>query len=189
MRADRMKRWKAGFMLIVMVCIGSGGCGSGSPKDPLQDPTAVTTPGGEVIRYGDTQESVEEILGMETTFWSYDEHRVQYTDKTEAFYRETEGEYRLAYILIMDPSYTTYQGIKVGDNWKDAKEKLNSKLVFEEYTYGFWSAYIIFDNGKQIDANIDQDKWEEDWLILRYAYRGDTIIGMGIFDKEAPYFE
>ena len=104
MRADRMKRWKAGFMLIVMVCIGSGGCGSGSPKDPLQDPTAVTTPGGEVIRYGDTQESVEEILGMETTFWSYDEHRVQYTDKTEAFYRETEGEYRLAYLLIMDPS-------------------------------------------------------------------------------------
>ena len=45
MRTDRTKRWKACFMLIVMVmlCIVSGGCGSGSPKDPLQDPTAVTT--------------------------------------------------------------------------------------------------------------------------------------------------
>ena len=69
MLADRTKKWKAGFMLIVlmMVCVGSGGCGNSSSKDPLQDPTAVTTPDGEVIRYGDTQESVEEILGMEIT--------------------------------------------------------------------------------------------------------------------------
>ncbi len=65
---------------------------------------------GEVIRYGDIQESVEEILGMETTFWSYDEHHVQYTDETEAFYRETDRGFCLAYFQIVDSSYITYQG-------------------------------------------------------------------------------
>ena len=55
------------LIALMMVCVGSGGCGNSTSKDPLQDPTAVTTPDGEVIRYGDTQESVEEILGMEIT--------------------------------------------------------------------------------------------------------------------------
>ena len=187
MRADRMKRWKAGFMLIVMVmlCIGSEGCGSGSPKDPLQDPTAVTTPGGKVIRYGDTQESVEEILGMETTSWSYDEHHVQYTDETEAFYRETDGKYHMAYIHIRDSSYTTYQGIRVGDNWEEVRERLNPELI-RETRFG---ADLLFDDGKQIDANIDQDKWEEDWIRISYGCYDGDINGIFVLDEKAAEFE
>ena len=190
MLLDRTKKRKAGFLLIALtiMCIGSGGCGNSSPKDPLQDPGAITTADGGVIRYGDTQESVEEILGMEPTFWSYDEHRPKYIDDTEAFYRETDGEYRLAYFFIVDPSYTTYQGIRIGDKWEDVKEKLNPDLIFETYTHGFYSVYVVFDNGKQIDANIDMDEWEEDWLILRYAYDKDTISAMAVFDKKASTY-
>ncbi len=186
MRAGKTKRWKTGFMMIVMmmVCIGSGGCGSGSPKDPLQDPTAVTTPGGKVIRYGDTQESLEEILGMEVTGGK--EHFPEYEDRTQAFYRETNGEYHMAYINIKDSSYTTYQGIRVGDNWEEVREKLNPDLIEE----GSISAHIIFDNGKQIDANIDMDEWEEGWIVLGYVYSKDgNIIAISVLDGKAIDFQ
>ena len=188
MLADRMKKRETGFMLIILtiMCIGSGGCGNSSPKDPLQDPTAITTSSGEVIHYGGTRESVEEILGMEPTFWGYDEHYVQYTDETAAFYRETDGEDCLAYIQIADSSYITYQGVRVGDQWEEVREKLNLDLVREE----LYTVDILFDNGKQIDANIDRDKWEEDWLIIGYTYNIEgTITGIWVLDEKAAEFE
>ena len=156
MRADKTKRWKACFMLMlmVMVCIGSGGCGSGSLKDPRQDPTAVKTSGGEVIRYGDTQESVEKILGMEIELQHYEDHVIQGPNGTVAFFRETDGEYCMTYIQIMDPSYTVYQGVRVGDRWEDVREKLNPELI-RETKFG---ADLLFDDGKQTDANIDRDE-------------------------------
>lgn len=186
MLADRTKKWKAGFMLIVlmMVCVGSGGCGNSSSKDPLQDPTAVTTPDGEVIHYGDTQESVEKILGMEIT--GGNEHFPEYEDRTEAFYREKNGEYHMAYIHIRESSYTTYQGIRVGDNWEEVREKLNSDLTAETFS----GARIVFDNGKQINANTDQDEWEEDWLVLGYVYNTEgDIISISVLDVKAFNFQ
>ena len=174
MQADRTKRWKAGFMLIVMVmlCIGSGGCGSGSPKDPLQDPMAVTTSGGEVIRYGDTQESVEEILGMEIELQHYEDHVIQGPNGTVAFFRETDGEYCMTYIQIMDPSYIVYQGVRVGDRWEDVREKLNPELIDESSHM----ANLLFDDGEQMNANIDRDEREEDWLILSFIYNDEGVI-------------
>ena len=174
MPADRTKKRKAGFMLIVlmMVCVGSGGCGNSSSKDPMQDPKAVTTSSGEVIRYSDTQESVEEILGMETTLRYYKDHVVQGTNGTVTFFRETDGEYRMVYIQIMDPSYTAYQGIKVGDQWEDVRDRLTPDLIDESFII----ANLLLDDGKQIDAKIDRDEWEEDWLVLSFVYDDEGII-------------
>ena len=114
------------------------------------------------------------------------EHFPEYEDRTEAFYREKNGEYHMAYIHIRESSYTTYQGIRVGDNWEEVREKLNSDLTAETFS----GARIVFDNGKQINANTDQDEWEEDWLVLGYVYNTEgDIISISVLDVKAFNFQ
>ncbi len=78
----------------------------------------------------------------------------------------------MVYIQIMDPSYTAYHGIKVGDQWEDVRDGLNPDLIDES----FIMADLLFDDGKQVDAKIDRDEWEEDWLLLSFVYDDEGVI-------------
>ena len=53
-----------------------------------------------------------------------------------------------------------------------------------------YSADILFDGGKQIDANIDRDEWEEDWLIIGYTYNTEgAITRIWVLDEKSAEFE
>lgn len=164
------------ILMLLLLC----GCGHKTmSKDVLLNPRAVTTTDDDVFYYGDTKETVEEIVGTNSKLvLTGMKNYLKYNDDINVLYREDGGEERAVLFIIDMQQYSTYQGIHVGDKWSDVEGKL--KNVASKGN----GRLIAFDGDISVDP-LSVEK-ADDWFMISYILEDDgTIENISLYDVQA----
>lgn len=142
-----------------------------SKANGVQNPNEVSV-SGNVLKYSDTQSSVEGKLGEGKPAILYYNDAYNYNDMVELLYNK-DGNIRC--LNVLDSKVKTFHNISIGDN---------ADKITNTYKYEFKTAnsYMVLFNGKQeVDMN-DKDK-SEDWIwIIYHLDNNDKIDTITIYD-------
>lgn len=173
------KKWLA-CLLCGIMALSVTGCG-GKEEDPSGPPAPgeLQTPQGK-ISLGMSQKEAEKILGEGVVNENSKVAGVQYGDSLLVYYRGNGSSAKCAFMLVENPEYTCYGGIKVGDDKLavldhfDQEYELNESLYSASFYQGKENSVMGDNAGQKLDCN----------YLLRFSPENNTLISIWISDEE-----